>query len=92
MGGQAEWKASYAFADPAFHGLMKVHQRQGYDPPEIGVELKDEHGAVCANLELAWPASRYAVVLHEHEAELARAQKWNAFVLQAASINAREDG
>ena len=88
----ATWEEAYRFADSTFHGLMKTYERQGYAPPEAGFELTDENGAVSMELGLAWSVSRHAVVLHEREAELARAVGWEAQSLEAALIGSQEDG
>ena len=86
------WEEAYRLADCAFEGLMKLYERQGYEAPEPGFEFEDEAGAVCGQLGLAWPVSRHAVVLHESEAEAARRHGWEAFALEAALLDAREDG
>jgi DEAD/DEAH box helicase domain-containing protein len=49
--------------------------------PEIGFELQDDQGRVCAEAELAWPDKQIAVVLPERSAapETFRGRGWNIF-------------
>ena len=49
--------------------------------PEIGFELQDNEGRVCAEAELAWPDKQMAVVLPERSAaaETFREREWRVF-------------
>jgi DEAD/DEAH box helicase domain-containing protein len=49
--------------------------------PEIGFELQDEQGRVCAEAELAWPSKQVAVVLPERGAvaDTFRERGWSVF-------------
>jgi DEAD/DEAH box helicase domain-containing protein len=49
--------------------------------PEIGFELQDEQGRVCAEAELAWPDKQVAVVLPERSAapDIFRERGWSVF-------------
>jgi DEAD/DEAH box helicase domain-containing protein len=49
--------------------------------PEVGYELQDDQGRVCAEGELAWPSKKLAVLVPERpdaEAEF-KAQGWKIF-------------
>ena len=54
-----------AYCDPRCHDLLRAVVARGCDVPEIGFELQDEQGRVCAEAELAWPDKQVAVVLPE---------------------------
>jgi hypothetical protein len=64
--------------------------------PEIGFELQDEQGRVCAEAELAWPDKQVAVVLPERTAapDIFRGRGWSVFDLTASSddIPCQESG
>ena len=80
------------YADSAFHGYLKVLERDGYTPPEPGIELLDSDGRVFLELGLAWSASKHAVVLHEKEADMAREQGWQVLTLAEAMLESQQDG
>ena len=45
--------------------LQPQLDRLGIDPPDFGYELAGPRGEACAELEMAWPAQRIAVVLDD---------------------------
>lgn len=49
-------------------GLKELQSTGCLPPDEVGLELQDEHGEVCAEAELAW-SSCCMVLLLEHQAE-----------------------
>jgi len=49
-------------------GLRELQSTGCLPPDEVGLELQDEHGEVCAEAELAW-SSCCMVLLLEHQAE-----------------------
>ncbi len=63
------WAAALDSAMSITHGGLAVLQSAGAMPPdEIGFELQDEAGEVCAEAELAW-SSCSVLLLLEHQAE-----------------------
>jgi DEAD/DEAH box helicase domain-containing protein len=63
------WAAALDSAMAITHGGLAVLQSAGSMPPdEIGFELQDEAGEVCAEAELAWSSSSVLLLL-EHQAE-----------------------
>ena len=92
VGTELSWDDARRYADAAFDGLLRIYERQEQGVPEPGVELQREDGSVCLELGLAWSSSRHAVVLHEHEAALARSLGWDAMTLADALLDSREDG
>ncbi len=74
------------YCDPRCHDLLRAVVVQGCAVPEIGFELQDEQGRVCAEAELAWPDKRVAVVLPERSsaAETFREQGWSVFDMTAS--------
>src|SRR5262249_23186713 len=54
-----------AYCDVRCQELARRLVGRGCSVPEIGYELQDSTGRVCAEAELAWPDARIAVVLPE---------------------------
>src|SRR5262249_2416854 len=52
-------------SDERVQGFLGAWIAQGLPRPEVGFELQDEKGRVCAEAELAWPQRRVAAVLPE---------------------------
>jgi DEAD/DEAH box helicase domain-containing protein len=69
------------YCDLRCHDLLRAVVARGCAVPQIGFELQDEQGRVCAEAELAWPARQVAVVLPERgtAAEIFRGQGWSVF-------------
>ena len=69
------------YCDPRCHDLLRAVVARGCAVPEIGFELQDDQGRVCAEAELAWPDKRIAVVLPERSAapETFRERGWSVF-------------
>jgi DEAD/DEAH box helicase domain-containing protein len=75
------------YCDPRCRDLLRSVVARGCAVPEIGFELQDDQGRVCAEAELAWPDKRIAVVLPERSAALAtfRERGWNVFDATASA-------
>jgi hypothetical protein len=69
------------YCDERCKALIRGCGEQGKPLPEVGYELQDEQGRVCAEAELAWPARKIAVVVPESQeaAEAFKSQGWNVF-------------
>jgi hypothetical protein len=70
-----------AYCDERCKDLIRACDQQGKPLPEVGYELQDEQGRVCAEAELAWPSKKLALLLPEQveaAAEFA-AQGWKVF-------------
>lgn len=86
------WKEAYELADPAFHGLMKIYERQGRSVPEIGHPLTDDNGMVLEpELALAWELQRSGVVATEAEQAQYEANEWVVLTLAQALMESQED-
>lgn len=86
------WDDALALADPAYHGLMKIYERQGYDVPEVGYPLTDSNGVVLdLEIPLAWEISKHGVVATLDEKERCSSLGWNVITLGEAMIDSRED-
>jgi hypothetical protein len=58
------------YCDNQCHDLVRFCFERNLLLPEIGYELKDKRGVVCADAELAWPSKKLAVLLkHQHDYE-----------------------
>jgi hypothetical protein len=51
--------------DERCQGFLRAWLGRKLPKPEVGFELPDERGRVCAHAELAWPSHRIAAVLPE---------------------------
>ena len=69
------------YCDERCRNLVRSCDEQGKPLPEVGYELQDEHGRVCAEAELAWPVKKLAVLLPEQSEASAdfAAQGWKVF-------------
>ena len=66
----------------AVPGLGAGLRRARRPLPDVGYELQDEQGRVCAEAELAWPSKKVAVLLPEQAGSgggISRAQGWKVF-------------
>ena len=54
--------------------------------PEVGFELPDEKGRVCAHAELAWPTRKVAAVLPEGGDQRAEFERRGWTVLDATDL------
>jgi hypothetical protein len=61
----SEWDEVQKLADPAVHGVLDLLRERGKPAPEIGYEVQDRSGAVIAELEAAWPAEQFAIVIEK---------------------------
>ena len=77
------------FCDPCCHDLLRAVLGKGCPVPEIGFELQDDSGRVCAEAELAWPDRLQAVVLPDREAaaQIFRDRGWRVFTPDTAAEN-----
>ena len=69
------------FCDERCRNVLRACANQGGPLPEVGYELQDEQGRVCAEAELAWPSKQVALLLPEQaeaEPEFV-AQEWKVF-------------
>jgi DEAD/DEAH box helicase domain-containing protein len=75
------------YCDPRCHNLLRAAVARGCAVPEIGFELQDEQGRVCAEAELAWPDKQVAVVLPERAAapDIFRGRGWSVFAPDASA-------
>jgi hypothetical protein len=70
-----------AYCDERCRSLVRTCAAEGRPLPEVGFELQDKQGRVCAEAELAWPSKKVAVVLPD-QADAAKAfaeQGWRVF-------------
>ncbi|MFY7914042.1 MAG: hypothetical protein ACOVPA_05175 [Rubrivivax sp.] len=75
-----------AVIDEVLGGLvpgLKALVQAGAEPPAVGLELADAKGRVMADCELAWPASKLAVLRADQEDLLGvwAGEGWNALLL-----------
>jgi hypothetical protein len=77
----SELEGLLKYCDERCRDLLRACADQGRPLPEVGYELQDEQGRVCAEGELAWPSKQVALLLPEQaeaEAEFV-AQGWKVF-------------
>ena len=70
-----------AYCDERCKDLIRDCGQQGKPLPEVGYELQDDQGRVCAEAELAWPSKKVAVLVPEHQEaiEAFKVQGWKVF-------------
>lgn len=70
--------------------LIRACHDQGKSLPEVGFELQDEQGRVCAEAELAWPSLKLAVLLPDlmESGKTFQNQKWRVFCTD--NLNSQE--
>lgn len=70
-----------ACCDERCKDVIRACDQQSKPLPEVGYELQDDQGRVCAEAELAWPSKKLAVMvpgLPDGEAEF-KAQGWKIY-------------
>lgn len=69
------------YCDSRCQDLLRAVVSRGCTIPEIGFELMDSSGRVCAQAELAWPNDQIAVFLPEADESKSRfaAEGWSVF-------------
>jgi DEAD/DEAH box helicase domain-containing protein len=70
-----------AYADERCRGLVRACIAHNRLLPEVGYELQDTSGRVCADAELAWPARKLALLLPERldASQAFRDQGWSVY-------------
>ena len=84
LGGDGDWEDIIKLADTSFEGLLRLYQKDQRDLPEVGYEILDGRGAVAVQVEVAWPADKYAVVIHDKEKQSLEAVSWRCHTLSEA--------
>jgi DEAD/DEAH box helicase domain-containing protein len=64
---EKELREVLEFSDESCHAFLQEWSRAGGALPEVGFELIDGSGCVCADAELAWPARKVAVLMEDQE-------------------------
>ncbi|CAO1659139.1 HNH nuclease domain-containing protein [Halomonas sp. NYA30] len=75
----ANWQEVFALADPGLNGLLHHLKTFKVPLPEVGLNIQNEHDAIVAKLELAWPARHIGVAICPENSKLAREQGWRVF-------------
>ncbi|WP_461534720.1 HNH endonuclease [Spongorhabdus nitratireducens] len=65
LSGLQDWEQAIKYADTAVHGILDHARHRNYSPPEVGYELTNDKGRVVAELELAWPDTRFGIYIDE---------------------------
>ena len=71
------WEGVFKFADPGVHSALHHLQHHRPELPEIGYEVKNDKGAVVAELELAWPSQSWGIAISPADIEKAEAVGWS---------------
>ena len=78
---QGQWSDIYKYSDPAIHGELSLLERQGFNAPEIGYQVQNEHGAIICELEVAWPDRQQAIMIKRPKALPEILNNWKVFEL-----------
>ncbi|NVK41166.1 MAG: hypothetical protein HWE39_07970 [Oceanospirillaceae bacterium] len=84
LGAAADWSDLFELVDPPYNGLLRFYQKDGMARPEIGYELAGSRGDVVAEIEIAWPDAKFAVVGDEGAQKNVAALGWKAVTLEEA--------
>lgn len=84
IGSKAQWSDLFELIDPPYSGLLRLYQNDGAARPEIGYELAGAHGEVVAEIEIAWPDAKFAVVGDDNVKTLLFGMGWKAVTLEDA--------
>lgn len=84
LGDTASWEDIFKLVDPPFAGLLRFYKAQGAVKPEIGYEVVDQSGGVIAEVEIAWPNARLAVVKEDSAITLLKGLGWKVETLESA--------
>jgi hypothetical protein len=84
LGDTTGWDELFKLVDPPFQGLLRFYKADGAAKPEIGYEVMDSSGEVAAEVAIAWPNARFAVVADDAQKELLSALGWKIQTLDIA--------
>lgn len=74
-----EWKEVLEFADPGLHGVLEICRQRGSPIPQVGVDVRNAKGAVCATLELAWDHVKLGVAISDADIIGSRETGWEVW-------------
>jgi len=81
------WESVIEYADTSFHGLLLNYQRAGLPPPQIGYDVQNSQSEIVANVEVAWPNKKDAVVIEPEVPEALPKVGWSAKTLNEAVLS-----
>lgn len=81
LGSAADWSDLFALVDPPYSGVLRLYQRDGAARPEIGYEVEGPGGEVVAEIEVAWPNAKLAIVKDEKEKKQLKTLGWKVVML-----------
>lgn len=84
LGANSGWEELFALVDPPFQGLLRLYKASGSGVPEVGYELLNDTGVVIAELEVAWPEARFAVVTESSQSNILERLGWKVETLEEA--------
>jgi len=79
------------YCAPECHEIVRACAREGLPLPEVGYEPEDASGAVCGQVELAWPEQKVAVALPDQADGKAALEAQGWAVLSAAEAAAEPE-
>ncbi|WP_146108672.1 HNH endonuclease [Chromatium okenii] len=78
------WDNIFNMADTGVHGVLHLCRSKKRPPPIVGYAIQDANGIVVAQLELAWPSTKFGVAISVNDLEIARSNGWKAFSMMEA--------
>ena len=73
------WNEAIEYADAGLHGVLDICREHGTSVPQVGLDLLDSSGGVCATLELAWARPMVGVAIGEDDVRGAREIGWRVW-------------
>jgi hypothetical protein len=84
FGDASSWDDTFKLVDPPFQGVLRFYKADGAVKPEIGYEIVDKTGRVIAEVEIAWPNAKLAVVADFGSLKTLKALGWKVETLESA--------
>ena len=84
LGDTTDWNDLFQLIDPPYQGLLRLYRSRNEPKPEIGFGVMDASGKVSAEVEIAWPRAKFAVVDDEAAKLRLSALGWKAVTLEEA--------
>jgi hypothetical protein len=84
LGDASSWDDLFKLVDPPFQGLLRFYKADRAVKPEIGYEIADKTGSVIAEVEIAWPNAKLAVVTDFGSYKVLEGLGWKVETLESA--------
>jgi hypothetical protein len=84
------WSNVYELADPALHGVLKIFEVANTSVPNVGVEVKNQKGAVVAKVDIAWDRKKVGIAISNDDLADAGNEGWVVWSMQDCLLRSSE--